>query len=130
MMKLPEHICDEDNGLTYTLVGDYYLPDLTLPEAPESIGKWGRMYREYLWAHQKILLDDLVLSGELHSHLAKMNTQATARYNCLIEQMKDREGITGALKETDQMAWVGAMNNIRNRAEEIVLRELIYEVVT
>lgn len=129
-MKLPEHICDENNGITYTLVGDYYLPNLILPEAPESIGKWGRMYREYLREHQKILFDDLVLSGELHSRLAQMNAQATTRYNCLIEQMKDREGITGVLKETNQMAWVGAMNNIRNRAEEIVLRELIYEVAT
>ncbi len=114
------------NGLTYTLVGDYYIPDLVLPEESKSIGKWGRMHREYLKEHRPILFNDLVLSGQLWTYLADLNEQAQERLSLMIEQMKAAEGVTEDLKAFDQMAWVGAMNSIHNRAEEIILQELIY----
>ena len=114
------------NGLNYTLVGDYYLPDLTLPEEHRPIGKWGRLHRKYLEEHHPIRYNCLVLSGRLWTVLADLNEQAQNRMGCLVERMRASEGVAEGLKETDSMAWVGAMNNIRNRAEEIVLRELIY----
>ncbi len=114
------------NGLTYTLVGDYYIPDLILPEESKSIGKWGRMHREYLKEHRPILYNDLVLSGQLWTYLADLNEQAQERLSLMIEQMKAAEGVTEDLKASDQMAWVGAMYSIHNRAEEVILQELIY----
>lgn len=125
-MELKKHIYDEANGLTYTLVGDYYIPDLTIPDENVAIGKWGRMYRTYLKENRSATFNDLVLSGKLYGHLADIDAQANARFNVLVAQMKAAEGITEELKEADQMAWVGAMNNIRNRAEEIVKAELIF----
>lgn len=86
-----------------------------------------RMYRAYLKEHHPIRFDDLCLGGELWTYLADLNEQAQSRLEVIIEQMKASEGVTEALKATDQMAWVGAMNNIRNRAEEITLAQLIYE---
>ena len=85
------------------------------------------MYREYLREHHPIRFDDLCLTGELWTYLADLNEQAQSRLEVIIEQMKDSEGVTEALKAADQMAWVGSMNSIRNRAEKIVLAELIYE---
>ena len=110
----------------YTLVGDYYIPDIALPEENRPIGKWGRMHREYLKEHHPILFNDLVLSGQLWTYLADLNEQTQERLSLIIEQMKVSEGVTEELKATDQMAWVGAMNSIRNRAEEIILQEMIY----
>ena len=115
------------NGLNYTLVGDYYLPDLTLPEEHRPIGKWGRLHRKYLEEHHPIRYNCLVLSGRLWTVLADLNEQARSRMECLVERLRVSEGVTEALKESDPMAWVSAMNSIQNRAEEIVLRELIYE---
>ena len=112
--------------LTYTLVGDYYIPNIALPEENRPIGKWGRMHREYLKEHHLILFNDLALSGQLWTYLADLNEQAQERLSLIIEQMKASEGVTEELKTADQMAWVGAMNSIRNRAEEIILREMIY----
>ena len=113
--------------ITYTLVGDYYIPNIALPEESRPIGKWGRMHREYLKEHHPILFNDLVLSGQLWTYLADLNEQAQSRLELIIEQMKESEGVTEHMKQHDQMAWVGVMNSIRNRAEEIVLREMIYE---
>ena len=115
------------NGLTYTLVGDYYLPDLSLPEEHRPIGKWGRLHRKYLEEHHPVRYNCLVLSGRLWTVLADLNEQACNRMEYIVERLKDSEGVTESLKEADQMAWVRAMNSIQNRAEEIVLRELIYE---
>lgn len=115
------------NGLAYILVGDYYIPNLVLPEESRPIGKWGRMHREYLKEHHPILFNDLVLSGQLWTYLADLNEQAQERLSLMIEQMKASEGVTEELKAANQMAWVGAMNSIRSRAEEIVLHELVYE---
>ena len=114
------------NDIEYTLVGDYYIPNIALPEENRPIGKWGRMHREYLKEHHPIRFNDLVLSGQLWTFLADLNEQAQERLSLIIEQMKASESVNEELKAADQMAWVGAMNSIRNRAEEIILRELIY----
>ena len=114
-----------ENGLEYTLVGDYFLPNLALPEEHRPIGKWGRLHRDYIKEHRPILFNDLVLSGQLWTYLADLNEQAQERLSVIVEQMKEAEGVTEDLKAADQMALVGAMNSIRNRAEEIILREMI-----
>ena len=110
----------------YTLVGDYYIPNIALPEENRPIGRWGRLHRNYLEKHRPILFNDLVLSGQLWTYLADLNEQAQERLSLIVEQMKASEGVTEELKAADQMVWVGAMNSIRNRAEEIMLREMIY----
>ena len=107
-------------------MGDYYIPNIALPEENRPIGKWGRMHREYLKEHHPIRFNDLVLSGQLWTYLADLNEQAQERLFLIVEHMKAAEGVTEELKAANQMAWVGAMNSIRNRAEEIILRELIY----
>ena len=112
--------------ILYIRVGDYFIPDLVLPEEPRSIGKWGRMHRDYLREHKPIQYNCLLLSGKLWTYLADLNEQAQDRLERMIDQMKMVEGVTEKLKAADPMAWVGAMNNIRNRAEEIILLELIY----
>lgn len=127
MEELKKHIYDEHNGLNYTLVGDYYVPDLELPEETRPIGIWGRMHKDYLEQYYPALYNELILSGRFWTYLEDLNEQAQNRLDCIITQMKDAEGITEELKSQDQMAWVRAMNSIRSRAEEIILRELIYE---
>lgn len=127
MTEMKKHIYDENNGLWYELIGDYYIPVLTLSsEEQRPIGKWGRMHRDYLKEHRPILFNDLILSGRLWTYLADLNEQAQERLSLIIEQMKETEGVKEDMKQHNQMAWVGAMNCIRNRAEEIILRELIY----
>ena len=126
MIELKKHIYDKSNGLWYERSGDYYIPTLRLPEGDRPIGKWGWMHREYLKEHHPILFNDLVLSGQLWTHLADLNEQAQERLALIIDQMKAAEGVTEELKAADQMAWVGAMNSICNRAEEIILHEMIY----
>ena len=119
-----------NDGLEYSLEyirsGDYFIPNLTLPEETRPIGKWGRMHREYLKEHKPIQYNCLFLSGKLWTYLADLNEQAQDRLEQMVHQMKMAEGVTEELKAADPMAWVGAMNNIRNRAEESILRELIY----
>lgn len=120
-------IYDNSNGLWYELHGDYYLPCLAIPEEEvHTIGIWGRKHQQYLREHRPIIYSDLVLSGKLYSYLADIDTQACSKLDLLVTQLAEKEGINESLKEQDQLAWVGAMNNIRNRAEEIVLKELIY----
>ena len=113
--------------ITYSKVGDYYLPDLGLPEEEQSVGKYGRMRRRYLKNHRPVLFSNLVLSGKLYDHLAEIDRTCEDRLERIIQQMKTQEGVTEKLKANDQMAWVAAMNSIQNRAEEIVLSELVYE---
>ena len=115
-----------ENGLEYTLVGDYFLPNLTLPEEHRPIGKWGRLHRDYIKEHRPILFNSLVLSSKLWTYLADMNEQAQKRLFLIVEQTKAAEGVTEDLKAADPMAWVGAMNSIRSRAEEIIRSEMIY----
>ena len=115
-----------ENGMDYVLVGDYYVPDLKLPEEHRPLGKWGRMHREYLRITNLGLLNELILSGKLWAYLADLNEQATDRCNRIIRQMMEAEQIGEDLKARDQMAWVRAMNSICSRAEEIIKKEMIY----
>ncbi len=110
----------------YIHCGDYYIPDIRLPEESRPIGRWGRMHREYLKEYHPIRFNALCLSGELWTYLADLNEQAQNHLELIIKQIVASEGVTEDMKVADQMAWVGAMNNIRNRSEEIVLAELIY----
>ena len=114
------------NGIEYILVGDYYIPNIALPEENRPVGKWGRMHRDYLKEHRPILFNDLILSGQLWTYLADLNEQAQERLSLIVDQMKEAEDVTEELKAANQMAWVAAMNSIRNRAEEIILQEMIY----
>ena len=113
------------NNMEYVLVGDYYIPDLKLPHEERPIGKYGQMHREYLKKHNPMMFNDLVLEGQLWTYLADLNEQAEERLSLIVEQMKVSEGVTEELKAGDQMAWVRAINSIRNRAEEIVIHELV-----
>ena len=124
MSEFKAHITE--NGIDYVLVGDYYLPRLELPKEDRPIGRWGRMRKSYLRDHRPIVYNQLVLTGKLQTHLADVNEQAEDRLDRIIEQMARAEGITEELKATDQMEWVRRMNSIRDRAEEIILAELIY----
>ena len=112
--------------MEYIPVGDFYIPNLELPQESRPIGKWGRMHRRYLETYHPIRFNQLVLSGTLWTHLADLNEQAQARMETLMEQMKTAEGVTESLKANDPMAWVQRMNCIRARAEEIVREELIF----
>ena len=116
----------KNNSIEYVLAGDYYIPDLKLPNEERTIGKYGRMHRDYLKEHKPIRFNDLVLEGQLWTYLADLDEQAQSRLQMIIRQMQEAESVTEELKVKDQMAWVRAMNSIQNRAEEIILRELIY----
>ena len=124
MEKLKERITE--NGIDYILVGDYYIPDLKLPEEDRPIGRFGRLHREYLKQEHPARYSSLILTGKLWTYLADLNEQAEERLDLIIEQMKAAEGVTEELKAQNQLEWVGRMNNIRNRAEEIINSELIY----
>ena len=124
---MKKYIYDNSNGLWYELHGDYYLPCLAIQEEEvHTIGIWGRKHLQYLIEHRPMLYNDLILSGKLYSYLADIDTQARNMLDLLVTQLAKKEGINERLKEQDQLAWVRAMNNICNRAEEIVLKELIY----
>ncbi len=117
----------EINGISYTLVGDYYLPNL-LPhqEAERPVGVWGRRRMDYLKQHRRVLFTNLLTSGGLNAHLADTDERAREMYSRLVAQMAASEGVTEELKARDQLAWVGRMNNIVARAREIVYNEVIY----
>ena len=124
---MPKRIHDNQNGLDYELNGDYYFPVLTASETDSRpIGKWGRMHLAYLKEHKPGLYSHLILSGKLYRHLAELNDQAQARLEVIIRQMQRSEGVDERMKAQDQMLWVGRMNSIRERAEEIILAELIF----
>ena len=124
MEKLKERITE--NGIDYILVGDYYIPDLKLPEENRPIGRYGRLHREYLKQEHPARYSSLILTGKLWTYLADLNEQAEKRRDLIIEQMKAAEGVTEELKARNQLEWVGRMNNIRNRAEEIINSGRIY----
>ena len=124
---MEKYIFNEQNGLWYELQGDYYIPCLVLDEEEtQPIGMWGRRYLRYIKEHRPVLHTRLLLSGKLNSQLAEIDKQATEMFDRLMKQLAEMEGITEQLKAQDQMARVGAMNNIRNAAEEIVLSEIVY----
>ena len=117
----------EELGGTYRQVGDYFIPDIELTERNYEIGKYGRMRHRYLKEHRKIQYTTKILDGTLYDHLEEVDRICNERMETMVAAMKKQQGITEELKARDQLAWVGAMNNIRNAAEEIVLRELVYE---
>ena len=112
--------------LTYHCCGDYLLPNLTVPDKPVALGKYGRMRKTYLKEHKPILYNALLLSGKLTKHLAEVDEQCRERLETLVPQMMQQEGVDEALKASNQMEWVARMNHIQARAEEILLNELIY----
>ena len=112
--------------IDYIPVGDFYIPNLELPQQSRPIGKWGRMHRDYLREYHPIQFNELILTGQLWAYLADLNEQAQVRMETLLAQMKSAEGVTESLKAADPMAWVQRMNGIRARAEEIVREELIF----
>ncbi len=117
----------EQNGGTYRQVGDYLLPNITIPEEEtEPIGIWGQRHLRYLKQHRKIFYTNLLTSGKLNSHLVEIDKQATEMCFRLVKELAEQEGVTEQLKAENQMEWVGRMNNIRNRANEIVNAELIF----
>lgn len=117
----------EQMGGTYTQVGDYLLPDLTLPkEEQKSIGIWGQRHARYLKQYHKVLYMNLMTSGKLNNYLSDIDEQAEDMFSRLVKETAEKQGVTEQLKATDQMAWVGKMNAIRNAAMEIVDKELIF----
>ena len=126
MSELRKKIDDDNNGLDYVLVGDYYLPVLSLPEEIRPIGCWGMLRKEYLKEHKSGMYSCLLLTVRLDSHLADVNEQAQERFELIEAQMRSAEGVTEDLKAQNPMEWVRRANNIRNRAQEIVLNELVY----
>ena len=125
---MKESIRDTTNGLDYTLVSDHYLPNLTVAAPAEHpTGRWGRLHKMYLKEQHPIRYNQLLLSGELGGYLAKLDKQTEEQLALTIRQMQEAEGVTEALKAADQLEWVRRMNNIRNRAEEIVYNEFVYK---
>ncbi|MBO4733745.1 MAG: TnpV protein [Clostridia bacterium] len=122
---MKKYIIDEKTGLKYELVGDYYYPCLKAPEAP-NVGRFGMMYHYYLRTHKKVTYSGLMLSGKLKEQVEEIDRQAEDMYSQLVDRMKQAEGVTEQLKAADQLKWVGMMNNIRNRAEEIVKSEVVF----
>ena len=119
----------EEMGGTYRQVGDYFIPNITLPDDGEyQIGKYGRMRRSYLKEYRKILYNNYVLEGTLFRHLAEIDQACNERIDNIVSAMAKQEGVTETLKAADQIEWVRRMNSIRNRAEEIVLHELVYDL--
>ena len=124
---MDKYIYDENNGLWYELKGEYYLPCLTVPpEEEKPIGIWGQRHLRYIKEHKRLFYVNLLTSGKLNSYLADINEQAEELFFRLVKQLSEQEGLTEELKSTDQMAWVGVVNNIRARVREIVYTDIIY----
>lgn len=116
------------NKIQYRQVGDYYIPNLILPpvETNITLSKWGMMHKDYLKKHKKVYFNTLLMQGKLYQHCAEIENQARDMFDTIVEQMKEREGVTEQLKEQDQWEWIQKMNNIQQRANEIICKELIY----
>ena len=129
MTTLKNTLHDSNNGLDYTMVNGYYLPNLTVaaPTEQHPTGRWGRLHKTYLKEQHPVRYNQLLLSGELGGYLAKLDKQTEEQLALTIRQMQEAEGVTEALKAADQLEWVRRMNNIRNRAEEIVYNEIVYK---
>ena len=128
MTTLKNTLHDSNNGLDYTMVNGYYLPNLTVaaPTEQHPTGRWGRLHKRYLKEHHPIRYNQLLLSGELSGYLAKLDKQTEEQLALTVWQMQEAECVTEALKAADQLEWVRRMNSIRNRAEEIIKSELIF----
>ena len=123
---MKKQIYDEKNGMSYTLHGDYYLPDLVLREEEPTYGKYGMLRKQFLKEHRSARYQYLLLIGKLNEHLNQTDQEAREQVETLMEQMIEKQGVTEELKAQDQMEWVRLMNNIKASAEEIVLKNMIY----
>ena len=123
---MKKQIYDEKNGMSYTLHGDYYLPDLVLREEEPIYGKYGMLRKQFLKEHRSAGYQYLLLTGKLNEHLNQTDQEAREQVETLMEQMTEKQGVTEELKAQDQMEWVRLMNNIKASAEEMVLREILY----
>ena len=128
MTTLKNTLCDSNNGLDYTMVNGYYLPNLTAAALTEQhpTGRWGRLHKTFLKAQHPVRYNQLLLSGELSGYLAKLDKQTEEQLALTVRQMQEAESVTEALKAADQLEWVRRMNSIRNRAKEIIKNELIF----
>lgn len=122
---MKEHYTNEKTGIGYTLRGDYYLPNLLPAEEEHEIGIWGQRYLRFIKKYRKVFYTNLLTTGVLNKHLAEVDARAQTMLNNLIKSFLEQEGVDEVLKEQNQMEWVGRMNNIRNRAEEIVFNEIM-----
>ena len=125
---MKKHITDENTGISYTLVGDMYIPNLVSTDTNYEIGCWGRKHKAYIKQYKPAFYTTLLTQCKLNSYLHDVDVRATEMYDTLVKQLAKQEGVTEKLKATDMMSWVRKMNNIRNRATEIVCAELIYKV--
>ena len=123
---MKKQIYDEKNGMSYTLHGDYYLPDLVLREEEPTYGKYGMLRKQFLKEHRSARYQYLLLTGKLNEHLNQTDQEAREQVETLMEQMTEKQGVTEELKAQDQMERVMLMNNIKASAEEIVLKNMIY----
>ena len=123
---MKKQIYDEKNGMSYTLHGDYYLPDLVLREEEPTYGKYGMLRKQFLKEHRSARYQYLLLTGKLNEHLNQTDHEAREHVETLMEQMTEKQGVTEELKAQDQMERVRLMNNIKASAEEMVLREILY----
>ena len=123
---MEKHIYDEKNGLSYTLCGDYYLPDLVLNEEEPTYGKYGMLRKQFLKEHRSARYQYLLLTGKLNEHLNQIDQEAREQVEMLMKQMAEKKGVTEELKVQDQMKWVRLMNNIKASAEEIILKNMVY----
>ena len=123
---MKKQIYDEKNGMSYTLHGDYYLPDLVLNEAEPTYGKYGMLRKQFLKEHRSARYQYLLLTGKLNEHLNQTDQEAREQVETLMEQMTEKQGVTEELKAQDQMKWVRLMINIKSSAEEIVVKNTIY----
>ena len=125
-MELKKHYSNEQTGIRYSFHGDFYLPDIKVPEENITLGKWGKMHKRYLEKHKKALFNSLLVKGTLFQYCADIEKQAIDMFDIIVEQMKKAEGVTEQLKEQDQFEWVQRMSNIQQRAREIVFNEILY----
>lgn len=123
---MKKQIYDEKNGMSYTLHGDYYLPDLVLREEEPTYGKYGMLRKQFLKEYRPIRYQNLLLSGKLTAHLNQIDQEVTEQVEVLMKQMAEKQGVNENLKRQNQMKWVRLMNNIKVSAEEIVLKERVY----
>ena len=127
IFKMKKHITDAKTGIYYTLCGDYYLPDCSLPAEEEiPIDVWGERHKQFLKKHQRGVYNEFLVSGKLQQYLAQLDRDAQEMFDLLVRQLSEQEGVTEHLKAEDQMEWLRRMNSIHNRVVEIVNNELIY----
>lgn len=124
MQELKKRI--HENGINYVLVGDYYVPEMKLSEEKRTIGHYGRLHREYLRRVKPMVYNDLILTGQMWTYLADLNEQATERRNVMMQQFMEKENVTEELKQQNRYEWVRRMNEIRNRVDEIIKKEMVY----